>query len=42
MLASSRASNYSKNYPYLESKDIVEALRYAAELAEDGTVELAG
>lgn len=29
------------NYPYLESEDIDEALRYAALLAEDETVELA-
>ena len=28
-------------YPYLESADIDEALRYAAYLAEDETVELA-
>lgn len=28
-------------YPYLESEDIDEALRYAAWLAEDETVELA-
>ena len=28
-------------YPYLESADIDEALRYAAFLAEDETVELA-
>ena len=28
-------------YPYLESEDIDEALRYAALLAEDETVELA-
>ncbi|HLW90025.1 MAG TPA: DUF433 domain-containing protein [Roseiarcus sp.] len=30
-----------ENYPYLESEDIDEALRYAAFLAEDETVELA-
>ena len=30
-----------KAYPYLESGDIDEALRYAAFLAEDETVELA-
>ena len=30
-----------RNYPYLESEDIDEALRYAATLAEDETVELA-
>ena len=29
-----------KSYPYLESEDIDEALRYAAFLAEDETVEL--
>jgi uncharacterized protein (DUF433 family) len=29
------------NYPYLESEDIDEALRYAASLAEDETLELA-
>jgi uncharacterized protein (DUF433 family) len=28
-------------YPYLESEDIDEALRYAASLAEDEAVELA-
>jgi uncharacterized protein (DUF433 family) len=28
------------NYPYLESEDIDEALRYAAALAEDETLEL--
>ena len=28
-------------YPYLESEDIDEALRYAAFLAEDETIELA-
>jgi uncharacterized protein (DUF433 family) len=28
-------------YPYLEAADIAEALRYAAWLAEDETVELA-
>jgi uncharacterized protein (DUF433 family) len=31
-----------KAYSYLESEDIDEALRYAAWLAEDETVELAG
>ncbi len=30
------------NYPYLEPEDIDEALRYAASLAEDETIELAG
>ena len=29
-------------YPYLQPEDIDEALRYAADLAEDETVELAG
>jgi uncharacterized protein (DUF433 family) len=29
-------------YPYLETADIDEALRYAAFLAEDETLELAG
>ncbi len=29
-------------YPYLESADIDEALRYAASLAEDETIELTG
>ena len=29
------------DYPYLETEDIDEALRYAAFLAEDETVELA-
>ena len=29
-------------YPYLEPADIVEALRYAASLAEDETIELTG
>jgi len=28
-------------YPYLEPEDIDEALRYAASLAEDETIELA-
>ena len=28
------------NYPYLEAADIDEALRYAAFLAEDGTIPL--
>jgi uncharacterized protein (DUF433 family) len=30
-----------KNYPYLEPGDIDEALRYAAFLADDETIELA-
>lgn len=31
-----------KAYPYLEAEDINESLRYAAMLAEDETVDLAG
>lgn len=31
-----------KAYPYLEATDIDEALRYAASLAEDETIELVG
>ena len=31
-----------KAYPYLEAEDIDESLRYAAMLAEDETVDLAG
>lgn len=31
-----------KAYPYLEAEDILEALLYAAALAEDETLELAG
>ncbi|MBI2752218.1 MAG: DUF433 domain-containing protein [Betaproteobacteria bacterium] len=31
-----------KAYPYLETEDIDESLRYAAMLAEDETVDLAG
>ncbi|HHT9155492.1 MAG TPA: DUF433 domain-containing protein [Candidatus Tripitaka sp. YC43] len=30
-----------KTYPYLEAKDIEEALRYAAYLAEEETIEFA-
>jgi len=30
------------DYPYLEAADIDEALRYAAALAEDETIALAG
>ena len=30
-----------ESYPYLETEDIAEALRYAAFLAEDETMELA-
>ena len=32
--------NILKNYPYLESEDIDEALRFAATIAEDETIEL--
>jgi uncharacterized protein (DUF433 family) len=31
-----------REYPYLEREDFEAALRYAADLAEDETVELAG
>ena len=31
-----------KGYPYLEPADIDEALKYAASLAEDETIELVG
>lgn len=31
-----------ETYPYLERADIDEALRYAASLAEDETIEFAG
>ena len=31
-----------KAYPYLQTEDIDEALRYAAFLAEDETIELIG
>ena len=31
-----------KAYPYLEAADIDEALRYAASLAEDETIEFGG
>ena len=33
---------FSKAYPYLQTEDIDEALRYAAFLAEDETIELIG
>jgi hypothetical protein len=29
-------------YPYLEASDVAEALRYAASLAEDETIDLTG
>jgi hypothetical protein len=38
----SRASAILRAYPYLESADIDEALRYAASLAEDEVIELSG
>jgi uncharacterized protein (DUF433 family) len=40
LAAGETRENILKDYPYLESKDIDEALRYAAWLAEDETVEL--
>ncbi|MFY9951965.1 MAG: DUF433 domain-containing protein [Bradyrhizobium sp.] len=40
MAAGETRDTILKNYPYLESDDIDEALRYAAFLAEDETVEL--
>jgi uncharacterized protein (DUF433 family) len=40
MAAGESRESVLKAYPYLESADIDEALRYAAWLAEDETVEL--
>jgi uncharacterized protein (DUF433 family) len=40
MAAGETRNAIPKTYPYLESGDIGEALRYAAFLAEDETVEL--
>jgi len=40
MAAGETRDTLLKTYPYLESDDIDEALRYAAFLAEDETVEL--
>lgn len=40
MAAGETRDTILKTYPYLESDDIDEALRYAAFLAEDETVEL--
>ncbi len=37
-----RREDILKAYPYLESADIDEALRYAAALAEDEVIELGG
>ena len=43
LLASGESrENILKTYPYIEGEDIDEALRYAAALADDETVELAG
>ena len=41
MAAGETREQILKAYPYLESGDIDEALRYAAFLADDETVELA-
>jgi uncharacterized protein (DUF433 family) len=41
MAAGATREQILEAYPYLESADIDEALRYAASLAEDETVELA-
>jgi len=41
MAAGETPDQILKAYPYLELGDIEEALRYAAFLAEDETVELA-
>jgi uncharacterized protein (DUF433 family) len=40
MAAGETRNAIPKTYPYLESGDIGEALRYAAFLAEDETIEL--
>jgi uncharacterized protein (DUF433 family) len=40
MAAGETRDSILKTYPYLESDDIDEALRYAAFLAEDETIEL--
>ena len=40
MAAGETREQILKGYPYLESDDIDEALRYAASLAEDETIEL--
>lgn len=40
LAAGETSSQILKAYPYLEAGDIEEALRYAAYLAEDETVEL--
>lgn len=41
LAAGETKENILKAYPYLEPEDIDEALRYAAYLAEDETVEFA-
>ena len=41
LAAGERRESVLKAYPYIESEDIDEALRYAAWLAEDETVEIA-
>jgi uncharacterized protein (DUF433 family) len=41
LAAGETRANILAGYPYLEPEDIDEALRYAAYLAEDETVELA-
>jgi uncharacterized protein (DUF433 family) len=42
MAAGETRESILEAYPYLEAADIDEALRYAAFLADDETVELAG
>jgi len=43
LLASAQSrDDILRAYPYLESADIDEALRYAASLAEDEVIELSG
>ncbi len=41
LAAGETRENILKAYPYLESEDIDESLRYAAWLAEDETIEMA-
>lgn len=40
LAAGETRENILKAYPYLESEDIDESLRYAAWLAEDETIEM--
>jgi uncharacterized protein (DUF433 family) len=40
MAAGETREQILRNYPYLEAEDIVQALQYAARLADDETVEL--